>query len=152
MSYQRMHMHLVQFRGGALLFWQMMFHPRGFIVLLVPFMEWITKYWKHFSCLCCWQMQHETCGTHWKFNAAEFIVSVSAGNKPGLLNLPEAQLLNDKTKSIKKFTFLVIDVICFKEMIVFLWLTMDSGSSLFSTFRSGLKKAISLRKLWYPAR
>lgn len=78
-------------------------------------------------------MQHEMCRTHWKFSAAEFLVLVGAENKPGLLNLPEAQLLNDKTKTIKKFTVLVTDVICFKEMIIFLCFTRDPGSSLFST-------------------
>lgn len=50
------------------------------------------------SWVCCWQMQHEMCETHWKCEAAEFMVSACAGNKPGLFNLPAAWPLNVETK------------------------------------------------------
>lgn len=54
-------------------------------------MEWIPRHWKpSLSCVCCWQMQSEICGTHWEFNAAEFMVLVCAVNKPSLFSSPRA--------------------------------------------------------------
>lgn len=159
--------------SGRLLFWQMMLHLRGsrspsgwFLCSFSRNDPEVSQYHgvNHktlettLSCVCCWQMQSEICGTHWRFNSAEFMVSVCAVNKPVY---PEPNLSMSRSNNEKK-VYLFSDrhsLLKGNEILLFLsayfyglqWVSV-SQLFLYSTVAALKKKlCITLKKLWYPA-